>query len=297
MLAEHSVVVGVDGSESSLDAVAWAAADASRRARPLHILHAFLWPATYAPITAPMPVSAPHEESARQAGEQTLAAAEARARTVAPGIRITTATQVQSSAPALLEASRHAGVLVVGSRGHGGFAGLLLGSVGVELAAHAECPVVIVRHEERPAGPEAGRVVVGVDGSGDCDDALHFAFEQASYRGVGLTAVLVYEWPASTGPARGMWPPAADADAVREEHERALVESASGWAEKYPDVDFRPAVVSGRPGPALNNRSAGAELLVVGSRGRGAFTGMLLGSVSQTAIHYAGCPVAIVRQH
>ncbi|MEU7872089.1 universal stress protein [Dactylosporangium sp. NPDC049140] len=292
MVPEHSVVVGVDGSRPSLDAVAWAAADASRRGRPLHILHAYVWPAVYAPLAAP--ALAPYEQGLREVGEQTLAAAENRARSVVPGIRLATAMPVQSPVPALLEASQHADVVVVGHRGLGGFAGLLLGSVGVQLAAHAACPVVIVRHDEGPAGPEAGRVVVGVDGSGDADHALHFAFEQASYRGVGLTAVLAYLWPASTGPA-DLLPLPYDTGALREEERRALAESTSGWAEKYPNVDFRLAVVSGRSAPVLTERSAGAELIVVGSRGRGGFAGLLLGSVSQTVIHHAACPVAVVR--
>ncbi|MET7403080.1 universal stress protein [Dactylosporangium sp. NPDC005572] len=294
MLAEQSVVVGVDGSKPSLDAVDWAAADASRRARPLHIMNAFVQPMVYAPL-APT-VIAPYEEGLQEVSTQLLTEAAARAEAAAPGVRVTTATAVQSAAPALIEASEHAGVVVVGNRGLGGFTGLLLGSVGVQLAADAHCPVVIVRHDERRPGPEAGRVVVGVDGSNDADEALHFAFEQASYRGIGLTAVLVQEWPASTGPARGMWPPAADAESVREGHERTLADMAGGWAEKYPDVDFRPAVVSSRAAPALTDRAAGADLLVVGSRGRGGFTGLLLGSVSQAAIHHAGCPVAVVRQ-
>ncbi|WP_426512795.1 universal stress protein [Dactylosporangium sp. McL0621] len=292
MVPEHSVVVGVDGSRPSLDAVAWAAADASRRGRPLHILHAYVWPEVYAPMAAP--VLGPYEQGLREVGAETLAAAENRARSVAPGIPLTTGTPVQSPVPALLNASEHAGVVVVGHRGLGGFAGLLLGSVGVQLAAHAACPVVIVRSDERPDGPEAGRVVVGVDGSNDADRALHFAFEQASYRGVGLTAVLAYLWPASTGPA-DMLPLPYDAGALREDERRALAESTSGWAEQYPGVDFRLVAVSGRSAPVLIERTAGAELVVVGSRGRGGFTGLLLGSVSQAVIHHAACPVAVVR--
>lgn len=202
---------------------------------------------------------------------------------------------VQQPAAALVAASEHAGVVVVGNRGCGGFTGLLLGSVGVELAAHAACPVVIVRHDDRSAGPEAGRVVVGIDGSHDAEHALQFAFEQASYRNAGLTALHAYQWPASTGPG-DMLPLAYDPDDLRDDERRTLSESTSGWAEKYADVDIRHTVVRGRPAAVLIEASAGAELLVVGSRGRGGFKGLLLGSVSQAAIHHAACPVAVIME-
>ncbi|WP_432971401.1 universal stress protein [Dactylosporangium sp. CA-233914] len=292
MVAEQGVVVGVDGSPQSLDAVAWAALDASHRGRPLNILYAFMWPSVYAPVAAPVPT--PYEQGMQAVAAEIVAEAAARARAAAPGVRLTTAMQVEPAASALLRAAEHAGTVVVGSRGRGGFAGLLLGSVGVQLAAHAACPVVIVRRAERPAGAEAGRVVIGIDGSHDAERALRFAFEQASSRGTGLTAVLAYHWPKSNGPG-DMLPVAFDPGALREDERRTLAEATCGWIEKYPDVDFRSTVVKGRPAAVLIALSAGAELLVVGSRGRGGFAGLMLGSVSQAAIHHAACPVAIVR--
>ena len=171
-------------------------------------------------------------------------------------------------------------MIVVGSRGLGGFSGLLLGSVGVQLAAHAGCPVVVVRRDGRADGPEAGRVVVGVDGSHDADRAMRFAFEQASFRGVGLTAVHTYIWPDSTGPG-DMLPLVYDEDDLRDDERRLLAESVAGWTDKFPDVDVRRSVVRGTAAGVLTHLSHGAELLVVGSRGRGGFTGLLLGSVSQ----------------
>ncbi|WP_433605937.1 universal stress protein [Dactylosporangium sp. CA-139114] len=292
MVPQQSVVVGIDGSRPSLDAVAWAAADAARRNLPLHIVHAFVWPMLYTPIAAPVIV--PYERGMHDVAAQILALAEDRARAVAPDVRLTTALQMQPPAQALLEAAEHARVLVVGNRGHGGFTGLLLGSLGVQLAAHAACPVVIVRHDDRPAGPEARRVVAGVDGSHDTEPALRFAFEQAASRGVGLTAVLAYLWPVSTGPG-DLMPLAYDPDILREQERCTLAESTAGWIEKYPDVDFRSSVVPGRAAAKLAELSAGAEMLVVGSRGRGGFTGLLLGSVSQAVIHHAACPVAVTR--
>ncbi|MER7274814.1 universal stress protein [Dactylosporangium sp. NPDC000244] len=289
MGTDNAVVVGVDGSPSSLSAVAWAAADAMLRHRPLRVVHAFVWP----PVFAQAPPR-PYEQAVRESTEQILGSAVFRARDVAPNLDISTDTPALQAAAALVTASRHAIAVVVGNRGLGGFTGLLAGSVGVELAAHAACPVVIVRHSARPGGPEAGRVLVGIDGSHDAERALQFAFEQASFRGAGLTAVLAYLRPEPTRPD-DILPLIRDQDTLRDDERRTLVESLSGWAEQYPDVDLRTAVVHGRPAAVLTERSAGAELLVVGSRGRGGFTGLLLGSVSQAVIRHADCPVAVVR--
>jgi len=292
MMSTDRTVVGVDGSRESLDAVAWAAADAVHRKCLLRIVYAFVWPTEYAPIPGPVP--SPYEQGVQEAAAQTLADAAAHARATAPGLDVSTDLQTQQPTAALLAASEHARTVVVGNRGRGGFTGLLLGSVGVELAAHAACPVVIVRHADRPVGPEAGRIVVGIDGSHDAERALQFAFEQAAYRDAGLTAVLAYQWPESTGPG-DMLPLAYDPDVLYDDERRALTESMGGWAEKYPDVPVRHTAVRGRPAAVLTELSAGAELLVVGSRGRGGFAGLLLGSVSQAAIHHAACPVAVVR--
>ncbi|WP_433062724.1 universal stress protein [Dactylosporangium sp. CS-033363] len=282
MIPEHSVVVGVDGSRESLQAVVWAAADASRRGRPLHIAHTFTRLPVYAPIAAQ--ALAQLERGMHEAANAIISEASERAQAVAPGVRLTTSIQIESPAQPLLRASERADTLVVGNRGRGGFAGLLLGSVSIELAAHASCPVVIVREADRPPGSEAGRVVIGVDGSHDADRALQFAFEQASYRGIGLTAVLAYDPDLPS-----------HRDDLEDLERRTLAESTAGWTGKYPDVDFRQDLVRGGAAERLTERSAGAELLVVGSRGRGGFRGLLLGSVSQIAIQHAACPVAVVR--
>ncbi|MET7401971.1 universal stress protein [Dactylosporangium sp. NPDC005572] len=294
MNTDAAVVVGADGSPDALRAVEWAAADASRRHRPLRIVYACPWPTVYAPLAMPAGPPPLFEETMRQAAEQIIDEAVASARVVAPELEISTDVPIQQPTAALTDASRHACAVVVGNRGLGGFSGLLLGSVGVQLAAHAACPVVVVRQADRPPGPEAGRVVVGVDGSHDAERALAFAFEQASFRAVGLTAVDAYRWPSSTGPG-DMLPLVYDPAELRDDEDRALTEAIAGWAGKYPDVDVRRAVANGRAAAVLVELSAGAELVVVGSRGRGGFTGLLLGSVSQAVIHHAACPVAVVR--
>ncbi|MEU7872120.1 universal stress protein [Dactylosporangium sp. NPDC049140] len=275
MHTDPAVVVGVDGSAQSASAVDWAAADAARRRRPLRIVHAYLWPVLHAPLGLPMPLG--YERLMREMAGDIVREAVTRATRIAPSLDVSIDMPVQQAAAALVEASRHADLVVVGNRGLGGFTGLLLGSVGVALAAHAVSPVVVVRPGRSPDDRRAGRVVVGLDGSPDAGRALQLALEQASVRGSGLTAVR-----ACRRPEDGL-----DGD--------ALVASIAGRAAKYPDVKINPAVVPGRAAAVLVERSAGAELLVVGSRGRGGFTGLLLGSVSQAAIHHAACPVAVVR--
>jgi nucleotide-binding universal stress UspA family protein len=275
METELPVVVGVDGSPEGVRALDWAARDAALRRRALRIVHAYVWPMMYAPVAAPVP--APSEHVIQEISAEVLDAAAERARTVAHGVEVglevETVMPVLPPAAALIAAAEPASVVVVGNRGRGGFAGMLLGSVGVALAAHAPCPAVIVRHAERPAGPDAGRVVVGIDGSPESERALEFGFEEASLRGAGLTALHAYD----------------------RDEQRGLVELTSRWAEKHPEVDVRYHGVHAGPAEALADRSAAAELLVVGSRGRGGFAGLLLGSVSQAAIHHAACPVAIVK--
>ncbi|MEV4138835.1 universal stress protein [Dactylosporangium sp. NPDC049742] len=289
---KHDVVVGVDGSPESLAAVDWAAWDAARRGRRLHIVHAYAWPVVHPPLGARRTPEL--DELVRHAADTIVAAAVARARAVSSQLPITTETPCEPAGAALVHASAWAGTVVVGSRGLGGFGGLLLGSVGAQVAAHAAGPVVVVRRGEPADAVEAGRVVVGIDGSHDAEHALRFAFEQASFRGVGLTTVHTYRWPESTGPG-DMLPLVYDTEDLLDDERRALAESVCGWADKYPDVDVRRRTVRGAPAPILRRLSHGAELMVVGSRGCGGFTGLLLGSVSQALIHHAACPVAVVR--
>ena len=170
-----------------------------------------------------------------------------------------------------------------------------MGSVSVQVAAHAHCPVVVVHALPTPA-PEAAPVVVGVDGSDSSTDAIAYAYEQASSRGVGLTVVHAWwlGWPdyVEITSASAVW--AIDWRAVAQEEEAVVAESLAGWQEKYPDVTVRRHSVRQLPVEALVDESRKACLVVVGTRGRGGFAGLLLGSVSQGVMHRAHCPVAIV---
>jgi nucleotide-binding universal stress UspA family protein len=215
---------------------------------------------------------------------------------VAPSARVTSAAHDAHTVPALIADAGAADLAVVGNRGRGGFASLALGSVGMELTAHAPCPVIVVRAPAvaAEAGPSAGRVVVGVDGSAAGQPALAFAFEEASLRGVGLTAVHAWSLPAvPTGVAGEL---RGDVDESLTGESLLLAEALAGWQEKYPDVDCVEKTRLGHVGRELIDESRGAVLVVVGSRGRGGFTGLLLGSTSQALLHHASCPVAVVRK-
>lgn len=293
-IAATAVVVGVDGSADSLRAVRWAAGDAARRHRPLHLLHAHNWPEfAYPPAGLALPVA--YESDAQETVTRMLTDAAAQARDVSEDLQISTESTTRLCVPALLAASRRAALVVVGSRGLGGFTALLVGSTGAELAAHAACPVVIVRDVDRTDGPNIGRVVVGVDESHDADLALAVAFEQAAFRSTGLTAVNACQWQVA-GQRDGVASPIYGEQDALAGAQQALAESLAGWQEKYPQVDVRLDVVPGRASSVLVDASAGAELLVVGARGHGGFAGLLLGSVSQAALHHAHCPVVIARR-
>jgi nucleotide-binding universal stress UspA family protein len=183
-------------------------------------------------------------------------------------------------------------MVVLGDRGLGGFTGLLIGSVAVAVTAHAACPVVVVRGPESDlTAPLPEPVVVGVDGSSTSEAALAFAFEEASLRRVPLVAVHVWRdllLDATLAPL-------LDWDAIESDERQVLAERLAGWSEKYPDVAVRRLVAYDRPARALVGESGRAQLVVVGSRGRGGLHGMLLGSVSQALLHHAHCPVAVVR--
>jgi nucleotide-binding universal stress UspA family protein len=292
------VIVGVDGSPESDRALTWAAAEAARHGRPLKIVHGFLWPDIHAYL-GPSP-DGPPDGGLEAAAHELVAAAEASAQTAVPGIEVSTELAITAPAARLIELSHTADLIVVGNRGLGGFTGLIAGSVSVQVASHAHCPVVVVRGpgsegaEPTTEQPHAGQVVVGIDGSAHGEAALEFAFSEASLRGTGVTAIHAWTVPVSTGPG-DMLPLVYDVDVINEEEMRLLSELLAGWQGKYPDVPVRRRVLHTAPAKELVRASHGAELLVVGARGRGGFRGLLLGSVSHAAIHHSACPVAVVR--
>jgi nucleotide-binding universal stress UspA family protein len=287
-VAGAAVVVGVDGSECSLSAVRAAATEAVERGRPLRIVHAYIWP-SLGVATGPG-VDGPSDMGMRDTAERVLAEAVTAAEKAAPGVNATAALIDGAPAPVLLGESRNAVVLVIGDRGLGGFGSLMLGSVALHTTAHAACPVLVVRGSARSTGP----VVVGVDGSLGSASAVGFAIDEAARRGTTLT--VVHAWGVfDSGRQSDVLPMVYEPDSLQGQEQRVLSESLAGWAQQYPEVPIQPELVRGRPAAALIERSQTAQLMVTGARGRGGFTGLLLGSVSQTLMHHAGCSVAVVR--
>lgn len=290
-ISGRPVVVGVDGSASCLHAVRWAADRCTRRGTGLRLLHACQIPTGYrSGIVDDDALRAALESQGR---DWLLDAREAAEHT-APGLHIDVVLEVAPSVPALVKESRNASLLVLGSRGLGGFTGLLVGSTSVELAGRARCPLVVVRGHGDEAPPTEGSVVVGVDGTELSEAAIGFAFDEASARDAELVAVhawtdLVLETAFPSGAA------ALDFTPLAQEAEETLAERLAGWQQDYPDVRVTREVVRDRPTRALLGFADRAQQVVVGSRGRGGFRGLLLGSTSQHLLQHAPCPVAVVR--
>ncbi|MFF2202120.1 universal stress protein [Streptomyces sp. NPDC058145] len=285
------VIVGADGSASSLAAVDTAAREARLPGTGLRVVHAFLWPAMHVPL-GPSPLG-PSEGGVRKMVDRLVTEAVERARAAAPEVVVDHVVVTGEPLTVLEAQSRNAELVVVGSRGMGGFVGLLIGSTAVHMAAHGHCPVLVVR--EQPSGD--GPVVLGVDGSAAGAAAVDFAFAEAELRGselVGLHAWTTWNAPLPA-PEDASAPYANPPGALAGEEDRLLAEALAGRQERHPDVPVRHQVVRGGTREALIEASRSARLLVVGARGRGGFTGLLLGSVSQAVLHHAHCPVAVVR--
>jgi nucleotide-binding universal stress UspA family protein len=286
------VLVGVDGSVSAQAALAWAAAEASYRRCPLRIVHTFTWPMIGDPFG--LNLTEPMNDGLRAAAGWILGEAENQARQAAPDIKVTAELFAAGAVPTLLARARDAQLVVVGSRGVGGFRGLLVGSVSSTVAAHAPCPVIVVHpHRDGTAFPAAptGQVVVGVDGSEVSAAAIRFAFQEAARRHIGITAVHA-AMPTRQHPSLHV-----PADIVEQVDRQLFAEAMDSKRVLVPGIDVETKLVHSHPAQALIDEADGAELIVVGSRGRGGFTGMLLGSVSQAVLHHAACPVAVVHPH
>ncbi|MDI9883358.1 universal stress protein [Streptomyces sp. HNM0645] len=285
------VVVGVDGSASSLAAVEAAAREARLRGAGLRVVHAFIWPALHVPL-GPSP-SGPPEGGLRNLADRLVAEAVERARAAAPEVEVSQAVVTGEPLTVLEAQSRAAELVVVGSRGMGGFVGLLVGSTAVHLAAHGRCPVLVVREQPSAEGP----IVLGVDGSAAGGPAADFAFAEAELRKAPLVALHAWTtWNAPMpAPQDPSMPYANPPGALAGEEERLLSEALAGRQERYPGVVVEHRVVHGGTREELIEASRSAQLVVTGARGRGGFTGLLLGSVSQALLHHAHCPVAVVR--
>ena len=272
--AVNGIVAGYDGSTASEEALDWAAREARAHGLVLTVCHA--WGR-----------AVPNDAAADLAWKYAE-------RVIARGVQHAQATMgvgdvqplLVSGSPAdvLCDTSASADMVVLGYRGRGGLAGLLLGSVSSQVAGHADGAVVVVRGHWRPVPGHVPRpVVVGADGSGASQPALAFAFAEAALRDVSLLAVCA---TADTANIRG------GARLLEADFEQALAKCEAD----YPAVDVRRQLVQGAPRGALLTAAAGAQLLVVGARGRGGLRGMMLGSVSVAVLHHSPCPVAVVHR-
>jgi nucleotide-binding universal stress UspA family protein len=272
------VLVGVDGSAASLAALDWAVGEAEGRHCPLRIVHAFIWPSFPHVPLGPSPYGPP-EGGLRVEADRILDRAVRRACEESPGVTVQGMVRPGWPVPVLLDEAADAGLIVVGSRGLGGFAGLLMGSVSSQVAEHARRPVVVTRPPalDPRQRPTHDRVVVGMDGSPEAADALAFAVDEAVRLDAGLTAIRCFV-----------------GDRREDDERQLLADALTGWEEKYPGLDVRSVVVGGPPVKVLTEASRGARLIVVGARGIGGIRGMLLGSVSRALLHHAACPIAVV---
>ncbi len=281
----RTVVVGVDGSEESLRAVRFGAAEAARLRLPLRLVHAFGWVTEH--VVGQPSLGERYRDILLADARRLVADAAGVAVAECPGIDVEQQVVIGFPIEVMADESRRARLLVLGDRGLTRFKGLLAGSVSVALAAHGACPVVVVRGAESGDPDEVRPVVVGIDGTPTSEAAIAFAFEEAAARGVPLVAVHAWAVPLGVDPTDS-------GDVATQAHE-ILAERLAGWSEKYPDVRVRRAVVQDRAVRVLDREAQHAQLVVVGSRGRGRLAGMVLGSVAHALVHSAPCPVAVVR--
>lgn len=289
MAGQAELVVGYDGSQDARAALDWAVREAGARHLALRLVLVEVdtsgWDAAAATIAgAPVLTAALPPERAAAVLEPALAVA------ADAGVQARAVTAAGATTAVLVEESRTAGMVVIGSRGHGAASSAVLGSTVSHVASHAHCPVVVVRAEGRTEGP----VVVGVDGSPESEGPLGWAFDHASRHGLALEVVHAYTIPVYPGVVPYV-PPVEITEATVEFEQRIAHEALAGWGERYPDVPVTFTVQHSRPAPLLIEASARASLTVVGSHGRGAFLGMLLGSTSQSLLHHAHGSVVVLR--
>ncbi|MFG2881434.1 universal stress protein [Streptomyces sp. NPDC048297] len=281
------LVVGVDGSDSCLLAVDWAVDEAARHGLPLRLVYASLWER----YEGALPTTDTGRPSEQAMGEHIVASAAERAERRDPEVKVTTEVAPAEPADALVRAGDGAFALVTGSRGRGRLTGLLLGSVGLTAAARAHCPVVVVRGDRAGVAGTHERILLGLGDTDTGTEALRFAFREADVRGCTLDVVRTWRRPAHGpgGHARADEPADARASALLDARLKAMT-------AEYPQVRVARWVPEGPASKVLVDRSAAADLVIVGARRRTGLFGLQLGRVSHTLLHHAQCPVAVVPQ-
>ncbi len=294
MAKEDIVVVAVDGSEASKNAVRWAANTAMKRGIPLRIASSYTIPQfLYAEGMVP-----PKElfDDLQAESLEKIEQARAVAHEVAPELKIGHTVAEGSPIDMLLEMSHDVTMIVMGSRGMGGLSGMVMGSVSASVVSHAACPVVVVREDNQVTeSTKYGPVVVGVDGSEISQKATHYAFAEAHARGAELIAIHTWMDMQVQASLAGLSAAQTEWAEVEKEQGALLSERLQAFQEEFPDVPVKKIIARDRPVRALSDAAEGAQLLVVGSHGRGGFKGMLLGSTSRALLQSAPCPMMVVR--
>ncbi|ROP64802.1 nucleotide-binding universal stress UspA family protein [Curtobacterium sp. PhB130] len=281
------IVVGFDGSEESTAALLAALTLADGLDAQVDVVTSWRWPVTWSSLPVGSSWSPLHDaEEIRQQATELLE------NTGPHRAEVMTREAEGSAADVLLSAAVGAALLVVGSRGRGGFRGLLLGSVSTACMQHAPCPVLIHRGVEHPEATGVPTIVVGVDGSHESGQALRFAVTTARRLGHRVRVITTWQWPKALNRDEAPfdhWSPERDA--------RATASSALDAAEDLidDDVEVTSDLVEGSPAEVLIDASRDAALLVLGNRGLGGFRGLLVGSVSQECAQHAHCPVVVHR--
>jgi nucleotide-binding universal stress UspA family protein len=270
------ILVAVDGSSHGWGALEWAAAEAAARQCALRIVHSVKWPASVPDISGGVTLNQ-WDSGIEALGARVLDEAADRARSVAPALRITTHMHLGAIAMALLREAHQDTLIVLGRERGSGRSPSLKRSVSRQVTRRAKCPVAIVELSDKAShGPSAGRVVVSIDGKGDALAALGFAFRAAQRRGVGVTAVLGWL-------RRG---------SVRQDAQ--IAQALLICQTAYPDVEVRQRVAAVPPGPALVAESAGAALVVLGTRAHARMRRALFES-EETVLRSAHSSIAIIR--
>lgn len=289
-----AVVVGIDGSDSARLAVEWAANAAMKRKEPLLLVSTYAIP-QFLYAEGMLPPQELFDDLERETREK-IDDAESIARRIAPDLRMSFEIREGSAIDLLLELSRDAAMIVMGSRGLGGLSGMVMGSVSASVVSHAHCPVVVVREDNHLTDDNRyGPIVVGVDGSPVSEQATAVAFREAAARDAELVAVHTWMDMQVQASLAGLSAAEEQWSVIEEEQQQVLAERLSGYATEYPDVKVTRIVTRDRPVRALVEAAANAQLLVVGSHGRGGFKGMLLGSTSRALLQSSPCPLMVVR--
>ncbi|MFJ2967476.1 universal stress protein [Streptomyces collinus] len=288
---ELPLIVGVDGSDGSILAIDWAADEAVRHGLPLRLVYASLWER----YEGALPSLGRERPSERVMADHIVASAEERVRRLHPDLKVTGEAVAAEAVAALLSEGDNASALVTGSRGRGELKGALLGSVSLAVAARAYCPVIVVRGDKAGLAGTHGRILLGAGDPDTSAEAVRFAFREAEARGCELDVVRAWRLPMNENAD----PPAPAETPVYEHEAQAsdLVDAlVADVMADHPAVRVRRAAVEGPARKVLVNRSAAADLVVVGARRRSGHFGLQLGRVSHTLLHHADCPVAVVPQ-